>query len=126
MHKFEMHDGKWIKTDSKDYTWYVFIYIMFRKVKITGIDKISGLPDTEKMGRIDYKGAAPEKFEEQENYSVVIMMLAIWFHSFVKGHRLWCWQYDSILQLKVIDVHTKKWILQNVNFKITFKKLPKK
>ena len=111
MHKFHMHDGKWIKTDSKDYIWYVFIYIMFRKVKNTGIDKIAGLPETEKMGRIDYKGAAPEKFEEQENYSVLL-----W----------WCWQYDSILLSKVIDLHTKKWILQHVNFKITFKKLPKK
>ena len=56
MHKLQVHDGKWIKTDSKDYIWYVFIYIMFGKVKNTGIDKISGLPETEKTRRIKYKG----------------------------------------------------------------------
>ena len=46
------------------------IYDMFSftgysgKVKTTGTDNISGLPEIEKGGGIDNKGTAREKFEE--------------------------------------------------------------
>lgn len=54
---------EWHQTEKMIYGMFS-LYDIVRKSKTTGTDHLSGMPEIEKGGRTDYKGAAWGKFRQ--------------------------------------------------------------